>query len=209
MPLRAIFGKNAEDDNDLFQPPSPSPDAIPKLTTQFFSSEFFRLFCIQCTPLFSCCAGVLFRRLISAFPDPIIIPAEFCQRYIDYLNGRSGALTIAGQLVAMLLVVWAASFGVDEYGIDNTQHGVRLNLRERKQTTNEMVRDLLTLFDIHGVMRKPTWDGVRAVLLLLPLTEGRSPLYYTHQSFELTRRRSNIEVQSPMERMVSPHLPQP
>lgn len=174
MPLRAIFGKNAEDDNDLFQPPSPSPDAIPKLTTQFFSSEFFRLFCIQCTLLLSCCTGVPFRRLIHALPDPVIIPAEFCQRYIEFLNGRSGALTVAGQLVAMLLVVWAASFGVDEYGNDGTQRGGRLNLRERKQNTNEMVSELLALFDIHGVMRKPTWDGVRALLLLLPLTEGGS-----------------------------------
>lgn len=76
----------------------------------------------------------------------------------------------------MLLVVWAASFGVDEYGIDSTQQGDRLNLRERKQNTNEMVSELLVLFDIHGVMRKPTWDGVRALLLLLPLTEGMSPM---------------------------------
>lgn len=173
-PLRAIFGKNAEDDNDLFQPPSTSPDAIPKLTTQFFSSEFFRIFCIQCTPIWSCCACVPLRHLIRALPDPIIIPAEFCQRYIEFINGRSGSLTIGGQLVAILLVVWAASFGVDEYGVDNTQHGDRPNLRERKQNINEMVSELLVLFDIHGVMRKPSWDGVRALLLLLPLTEGKS-----------------------------------
>lgn len=111
--------------------------------------------------------------LIRVLPDPIIIPAEFCQRYIEFINGRSGSLTIGGQLVAMLLVVWAASFGVDEYGVDNNQQGDRPNLRERKQNINEMVTELLVLFDIHGVMRKPSWDGVRALLLLLPLTEGK------------------------------------
>lgn len=103
---------------------------------------------------------------------PIIIPNEFCARYIDFCNGKPGALTIAGQLVAMLLVVWAASFGVDEYGVDESQSGSPMDTRDRKSLTNDMVRELLVLFDIHGVMRKPSWDGVRALLLLLPLTEG-------------------------------------
>lgn len=72
----------------------------------------------------------------------------------------------------MLLAVWAASFGVDEHGMDESQSRDGPSLRDRKQIVSEMVRELLILFDIHGVMRKPSWDGVRALLLLLPLTEG-------------------------------------
>ena len=111
--------------------------------------------------------------ILNLLTVPIIIPAEFCHRYIEFSNGRSGALTIPGQLVAMLLAVWAASFGVDEHGIDESQGRECLPLRDRKQLVDEMVRELLILFDIHGVMRKPSWDGVRALLLFLPLTEGR------------------------------------
>jgi hypothetical protein len=35
-----------------------------------------------------------------------------------------------------------------------------------------MVQEMLHLIDIHGILRKPTWDGVRALHLLLPLTQG-------------------------------------
>lgn len=31
---------------------------------------------------------------------------------------------------------------------------------------------ILTEIDACGILRKPTWDGVRVLLLLLPLTEG-------------------------------------
>jgi hypothetical protein len=71
----------------------------------------------------------------------------------------------------MLLAVWAASFGVNEYGIEELHHG-EAAIRSRREATNEMVRDMLHLVDIHGIMRKPTWDGVRALHLLLPLTQG-------------------------------------
>ena len=33
---------------------------------------------------------------------------------------------------------------------------------------------ILDEIDACGILRKPTWDGVRALLLLLPLTEGTS-----------------------------------
>lgn len=35
-----------------------------------------------------------------------------------------------------------------------------------------MVREILGLIDEHGLLRKPTWDGVR--VLIMPLTKGRS-----------------------------------
>jgi hypothetical protein len=35
-----------------------------------------------------------------------------------------------------------------------------------------MTHELLHLVDLHGIMRKPTWDGVRVLLLIWPLTQG-------------------------------------
>lgn len=112
----------------------------------------------------------------------------------------------------MLLVVWAASFGIDERGLprdpeddldlvtpplgmsppptplrktarsvsdeaDDERVGSREFLaergrRDRREHTEEMVREVLQLIDNHGIMRKPTWDGVRVLLLILPLMEG-------------------------------------
>jgi hypothetical protein len=110
----------------------------------------------------------------------------------------------------MILVVWAASFGLDERGLLDVDHGAadspsppeesdihptiaaktvkkeetdRTSERktknftmgrnkERKETTDAMLREILELIDFHGVMRRPTWDGVRALLLIMPLMEG-------------------------------------
>lgn len=36
------------------------------------------------------------------------------------------------------------------------------------------VEVILDEIDAAGILRKPTWDGVRVLLLLLPLTEGES-----------------------------------
>lgn len=103
--------------------------------------------------------------------DPIIDPSEFCARFFEFSKGNCNALGIPGQLIAMLLAVWAASFGVNEYGIEELHHGEAV-IRNRRETTNEMVQEMLHLIDIHGILRKPTWDGVRALHLLLPLTQG-------------------------------------
>jgi hypothetical protein len=83
-------------------------------------------------------------------------------------------------------VVWAASFGVDEFGaeiahspIANIVTNWRLDAesegtekRARRDRTDAMTQELLRLIDLHGVLRKPTWDGVRVLLLLWPLTQG-------------------------------------
>jgi hypothetical protein len=103
--------------------------------------------------------------------DPIIDPSEFCARFFEFSKGNCNALGMAGQLIAMLLAVWAASFGVNEYGIEELHQGEAV-IRNRREATNEMVQEMLLLIDIHGILRKPTWDGVRALHLLLPLTQG-------------------------------------
>ncbi|THH20358.1 hypothetical protein EW146_g982 [Bondarzewia mesenterica] len=157
--VEAVYGKTLDEDSDLYQVPTLTPNLIPRLRPEFFSSAFFRRFHIQ---------------------YPIIDPSEFCSRFFEFAKGNCNALEIPGQLIAMVLAVWAASFGVNEYGIEEVQNSV-LTVRKRKDQTNDMVIELLQLIDIHGIVRKPTWDGVRALLLILPLTQ---------------------DVQSPMERLV-------
>ena len=130
--------------------------------------------------------------------DPIIDPSEFCSRFFEFAKGNCNALDISGQLIAMILAVWATSFGVNEYGIeevDNSPHAIR----SRQERTNEMVREVLQLIDMHGVVRKPTWDGVRALLLLSPLTQGLQ----IRSMYDASRLSDLPEVQTPMERLVS------
>ncbi len=84
-----------------------------------------------------------------------------------------------GQLLAMALVVWAASFGLNEYGLEDSQEP-SVDIRQRKEQVNEMLQELLYLIDLHGILRKASWDGVRLLLLLQPLTQGRVT---SHTSF--------------------------
>lgn len=95
-------------------------------------------------------------------------------------------------MLAMLLVTWAASFGINEYGRDIDEldppptdptspkftRDSDDELSDPKQRiyavrTEAMVREILALVDAHAILRRPSWDGVRVLLLLLPLTEGR------------------------------------
>ena len=98
----------------------------------------------------------------------------------------------------MLLVTWAASFGLDERGVPSVE-----NVSESLSTSNmaaegsssyhpqnskyappgsrrpqwkskceEYLREILDLIDYYGVLRRPSLDGLRCLLLLLPLMEG-------------------------------------
>ena len=78
----------------------------------------------------------------------------------------------------MALAVWATSFGVNELG-EPEPHTGHPAIRLRKDRTNEMVQDLLRLIDVYGVLRKPTWDGVRVLLLVIPLTEGLFLIFFS------------------------------
>ena len=170
-PRRAVYGKSIDEDGGLFTAPSLSPGLIPKLKPEFFSSAFFRRFHIQ-RQLITFSFRPPFRAYPSRFGiDPIIDPSEFCARFFEFTKGNCNALGIPGQLIAMLLAIWAASFGVNEYGIEEQHHSEAV-VRSRREATNEMVREMLYLIDIHSILRKPTWDGVRALHLLLPLTQG-------------------------------------
>jgi len=167
---RAVYGKSIDEEGGLFTAPSLSPGLIPRLKPEFFSSAFFRRFHIQ-RQSFSLSFAYLGPYPSLLCTDPIIDPSEFCARFFEFSKGNCNALGIPGQLIAMLLGVWAASFGVNEYGIEEFHHGEAV-IRNRREATNEMVQEMLHLIDIHGILRKPTWDGVRALHLLLPLTQG-------------------------------------
>ncbi|KAH7929778.1 hypothetical protein BV22DRAFT_1002173 [Leucogyrophana mollusca] len=141
---------------------------IPHLRLEFLSSSFFRRFSVQ---------------------RPIIEPTEFTARYFAHVKGTA-PLSIEGQMIAMLLVTWAASFGVNEYGNvedseptspsshsgpgfsgDEEEELSEARRRTRAMRTEAMTREILGLIDTHGLLRRPTWDGVRVLLLVLPLTQ--------------------------------------
>jgi len=59
------------------------------------------------------------------------------------------------------------------------------------------VEIILQEIDACGILRKPTWDGVRVLLLLLPLTEGAShcrllPLKLTIRNLFTGRAIGNV-----------------
>ncbi|KAG8928435.1 hypothetical protein FRC00_001752 [Tulasnella sp. 408] len=134
-----------------------------ELTMEFFSSEYFKWFQMQ---------------------FPILDPAEFIERYENFVN-RGVSLGICGELIAKTLLAWATSYGFDESGADVVffhDEGVKAEdddalatMEKRKAATNTMVRELLDAVDKHAVARTTTWDGVRVLLLLLPLTEDVLP----------------------------------
>ncbi|TDL27284.1 hypothetical protein BD410DRAFT_762036 [Rickenella mellea] len=147
--VEAVYGKAAEDEDPQLPAPLAPRTIIPKLRPEFFSSPFFHRFHIQ---------------------RPIIDPQEFSGRFVQALKGDANALGVTGQLLCMVLVTWATSFGVNEFGEEEVHGGIPA-IRRRKERTNEMLREILNLVDLHGLLRKPTWDGVRVLLLIMPLTE--------------------------------------
>jgi len=84
----------------------------------------------------------------------------------------------------MVLVAWAASFGLNERGVtadltapryaglyDMRSVGDGSESDNHAMRTDALVSDILRLVDSHGLLRNPTWDGVRLLLLLWPLTQ--------------------------------------
>ncbi|KAF9001911.1 hypothetical protein BDQ17DRAFT_1390868 [Cyathus striatus] len=169
--VEAIYGK--VNDNES------GSSIIPTLHSEFFISPFWHWFTIQ---------------------RPVLDAEEFSSRFIAHTKGTQ-SLGNEGGLIAMLLVVWAATFGLDERGNHESLNRVPLsgqevkkedNLggdsrrskdsasiyarRERRDRAESMLREVLELIDFHGVMRRPTLDGARVLLLILPLLEDAQPL---------------------------------
>lgn len=148
----------------------PVHSIIPELTREFFESDFFRRFQVQ---------------------RPVIDPGNFLERYLSQANPHAAAMGAEGAILCHVLYAWAVSYGVDEYGRLDLPEGGREPLtgvnvtnacpgevqREkdrsvRKEKMKSVVKIILKEIDDCGVMRKPTWDGVRVLLMILPLTEG-------------------------------------
>ncbi|KAF7359330.1 Zn(2)-C6 fungal-type domain-containing protein [Mycena sanguinolenta] len=199
--VEAIYGKGAAEDASTIPLPLVArlPSIIPPLKPEFFASSFWKWFSLQSTPS----AGLpgathLSDRLLG----PILDPTEFPARFFAHTKGTH-SLGNEGKILAHLLVVWAASFGIDERGLPETEepprpssasgsgegpskivrpgqqnpNGALVTERrraERKNRTESMVQEILVLIDSHAIMRRPTWDGVRILLLILPLMEDIS-----------------------------------
>lgn len=155
---------SAKSDSQRVQP------IIPKLTPEFFESDFFRRFQVQ---------------------RPLIDPGNFLERYLSKTNPHETAMDIENAILCHVLYAWAVSYGVDEYGRLDLPEGGREPLtgvnvtsacpgevqREkdrsvRMEKMKSVIQVILKEIDDCGVMRKPTWDGVRVLLMILPLTEG-------------------------------------
>jgi hypothetical protein len=118
---------------------------------------------------------------------------EFPARFAAHCQGTQ-PLENEGNLISMLLVTWAESFGLDERGlpqVDNSSTDTSTqpfssdhpypsyaNMRAASKIKAELyLREILELLDYFSVLRRPTLDGLRVLFLLLPLMEGESFLY--------------------------------
>ncbi len=99
--------------------------------------------------------------------------SEISDRFAEFNGGNPDALSVPGQLISMALAIWGASFSVNEKGHEYLQE--TRDPRQRVNDINDMLREMLYLIDIHGILRMPSWDGVRLILLILPLTHGENP----------------------------------
>ncbi|KZV93353.1 hypothetical protein EXIGLDRAFT_768129 [Exidia glandulosa HHB12029] len=151
LEVKARYGER-----DAVQHPHPADlqiqqsAAIPRLHPDFFNSRFFGRFQIQ---------------------RPVLHPVEFSTKYCNWLEtGDRAVLSREGELIGMVLAAWAASYGIDAAGNAEPHLGDE-SVSARKERTKEMMREILHLVDVFGILRKPDWDGVRALLLIMPLTE--------------------------------------
>lgn len=117
---------------------------------------------------------------------------DFVARYVSKPVICAAAMGQDGSVLCHALYAWAVSYGVDECGnVDvpeaagsDTLSGVKIEQtdmepsqdRDRQQRmvkTARVVHTILREIDDFGLLRKPSLDGVLALLLTLPLTEGK------------------------------------
>ena len=143
---------------------------IPDLTADFLSSAFYRRFHIQ---------------------RPICDPADFSRRYLAQDPPKASSMGKEGAILVHIMYAWACSYGVDQSGCldvpernwpggilpaeagyvwshDQARDRDRL---KRRAKTDGVVAKILKEIDDAGIMRRHSWDGVRCLLLILPLTE--------------------------------------
>lgn len=104
---------------------------------------------------------------LTCYTDPVLDPKEFPARFAGGI-----ALDPLGRLITNVLVIWATSFGVGPNG-EVLVPQVGSGLEQRRMASDAMVKELLEDVDRQAVMRTVSWDGVRLLLLLLPLAQGK------------------------------------
>ena len=130
------------------------------------------------------------RIIVSYFTGPVLDATEFPARFALHCKGTQ-TLGNEGGLIAMLLVTWAEAFGLNEHGLphpspdqsgrstDSSDYipALSANMRIKwKNKTELYLREILELVDCHSLLRRPSLDGLRVLLLLLPLMEGELKL---------------------------------
>lgn len=96
-----------------------------------------------------------------------------------------------GAILCHVLYAWASSYGIDESGEptimrygwhlssaangsaqqDNVRRDREAARQRQLEQTNLAVKEILKEIDQAGIYRNMSWDGVRCMLLILPLTE--------------------------------------
>lgn len=134
---------------------------------------------------------VYLKQLFADAPGPIVDSLDFVTLYLSKPIPCAAAMGSVGAVLCHCLYAWGVSYGVDERGQLDVAEGSTdplgpLNLlnagesearrerdrQRRMEKLNKVVRTILREIDEYGVLRRPSWDGIRALLLILPLTEG-------------------------------------
>ena len=197
-----LYGKSAgtnlasslgsDEGSELSQSPVKGKErevVIPDLSREFFNSPFFSRFQIQSESPSSS------NRILPDKFDlgPLLDRSDFLGRYFSSPEPCAAAMGPEGAVLCHVLYAWAVSYGVDEHGqldvpeggdapdgpIDLATVGEGEMKREadrqrRKARLMLVLEVILREIDKNGIMRKPSWDGVRVLLLVLPLTEGEN-----------------------------------
>jgi hypothetical protein len=117
---------------------------------------------------------------------------DFKQRYVSAIPRCAANMGKAGAILCHLLYAWACSYGINEFGeldvmSEEWHESVTSDIDQQAQVqperevarqrqldrTNLAVREILREIDYAGIYRNVTWDGVRCLFLVLPLTESK------------------------------------
>jgi hypothetical protein len=179
----------------------PSPDGDRSdfgdtcLTEAFLRSPFYQRLMIQRQSRRPASSAIANKSLTTPtlpfFAGPLLHAEDFERRFRSTSPAVASNLGPTGAIVVKTLFAWARAFGVDSDGNEDVQPMTPAIRQQRRRECSWIVESCLADIDRLGVMRKPSWDGVQALLLLLPLTQGASSC--------LSRRFASCQCADPLE----------